>query len=82
MELVGLLITLKHLNGTKMSAEQGYAYAQLALGNAYLYGNGVQQNDLMAYTWFELASINGRDEANAYIKALSKRMSQKKYFRC
>ena len=61
----------------KMSAEQGYAYAQLALGNAYLYGNGVQQNDMMAYTWFELASINGRDEANAYIKALSKRMSQK-----
>ncbi len=40
----------------KSLAEQNWSSAQHMLGNMYLSGKGVEQNDLLAYKWLSLAS--------------------------
>ena len=40
----------------KSLAEQNWSSAQHMLGNMYLTGKGVEQNDLLAYKWLSLAS--------------------------
>lgn len=37
--------------------------AQFELGNAYLTGNGVEENDDIAMEWFEKAAENGNEKA-------------------
>lgn len=37
-------------------AEQGNAYAQVYLGLMYYYGNGVEQDRLLAHMWFNVAA--------------------------
>ena len=37
--------------------------AQFELGNAYLMGNGVEENDEIAMEWFEKAAENGNEKA-------------------
>ena len=44
-------------------AEQGDANAQYNLGNMYIYGNGVPENDTEAVKWYRLAAEQG--QANA-----------------
>ena len=41
------------------SAEQGNVYAQYNLGNLYLRGHGVTQNDELAFKWFTKAAEQG-----------------------
>jgi TPR repeat protein len=48
---------------TKLLAEQGDANAQYNLGNMYIYGNGVPENNTEAVKWYRLAAEQG--QANA-----------------
>ena len=42
----------------KSLAEQNWSSAQHMLGNMYMKGKGVEQNNLLAYKWLSLASRN------------------------
>ncbi len=42
----------------KALAEQNWSSAQHMLGNMYMKGKGVEQNNLLAYKWLSLASKN------------------------
>jgi hypothetical protein len=39
-----------------LAAEQGYARAQGVLGQCYKEGAGVEQDDVLAYMWFDIAT--------------------------
>ena len=45
------------------AAEHNSDKAQFELGNAYLMGNGVEENDEIAMEWFEKAAENGNAKA-------------------
>ena len=45
------------------AAEHNSDKAQFELGNAYLMGNGVEENDEIAMEWFEKAAENGNEKA-------------------
>ena len=45
------------------AAEMNSDKAQFELGNAYLSGNGVEENDEIAMEWFEKAAENGNEKA-------------------
>jgi len=49
-------------------AQQGSAYAQLALGEIYSEGQGVEKNLLQAYAWFYVAAMQGVTEAEIELK--------------
>lgn len=51
-------------------AQQGYAPAQLRLGEYYLSGRGVEKDLIMAERWFEKAYDNGNHGAIARLAAL------------
>ena len=60
-----------------LAAEQGYAVAQHNLGWMHQYGEGVLQDNIMAYAWYYLASANGN--YNAATKSrdkIAEKMSQ------
>ena len=44
-------------------AEKNNDKAQFELGNAYLTGNGVEENDEIAMEWFEKAAEHGNEKA-------------------
>lgn len=44
-------------------AEQGSGYAQLAIGEMYLNGDGVAKDHITAYAWFAVAAAQGVEEA-------------------
>ncbi len=47
----------------RMAAEQGYADAQYNLGEYYMDGNSVPQDDVLAHLWFSLASSSAESES-------------------
>ena len=47
----------------RAAAEQGDAEAQFYLGGLYYNGDGVLQDFIRAHKWFNIASVNGNDEA-------------------
>lgn len=47
----------------RLSAEQGYKYAQNRLGAAYYLGQGVSQDDKASIKWYRLAAEQGDAEA-------------------
>jgi TPR repeat protein len=49
----------------QQAAEQGYARAQVKLGNMYWCGSGIAQDKVKAYVWFVIAARGGNDEAAA-----------------
>jgi TPR repeat protein len=56
-------------------AGQGDADAQLILGDMYAQGQGVAQDHVQAYKWYEIASHNGAKDAPAARDALKNKMS-------
>ena len=54
----------------KILAEQNWRPAQHMLGNLYFKGQGIEQNDLLAYKWLSIAS---RDNLNLAESVLKKR---------
>ena len=47
----------------RLSAEQGYAYAQGMLGIMYELGEGVLKDNIIAHMWYNIASGNGHESA-------------------
>ena len=47
----------------------------LAMGMKYCIGHGVQQNNITAHKWFNIAAIKGSDKARSYRLELSQEMT-------
>jgi uncharacterized protein len=47
----------------------------LAMGMKYCIGHGVQQNNITAHKWFNIAAIKGSDKAKSYRLELSQEMT-------
>ena len=47
----------------RLAANRGYPTAQFDLGVFYSKGEGVPQDDLLAYMWFDLAAAQGDADA-------------------
>ncbi|VAW62495.1 hypothetical protein MNBD_GAMMA09-3745 [hydrothermal vent metagenome] len=60
----------------KTLAQQNLSSAQHMLGNMYISGKGVEQNDLLAYKWLSLASRNNMQLAEA-IQSKRKRLYER-----
>ncbi len=56
------------------SAEQGNVDAQYGLGSMYESGQGVKQNDILAYVWTKIARDNGYDVSNTRLAKLSNKI--------
>ena len=66
----------------RRAAEQGFESAQFQLGLHYFLGDGVPQDDIEAYKWFELTlQKNGREKmkALAYRARLMARMTAEQF---
>ncbi|MDE0513004.1 MAG: hypothetical protein OXI88_14595 [Gammaproteobacteria bacterium] len=46
-----------------MAAKQGHASAQFNLGNMYAKGEGVPEDDVQAYAWYNIAAAQGSELA-------------------
>jgi TPR repeat protein len=57
----------KHFDELRKRAEKGYPDQQMALGEAYLTGNGVQQDLAQAAHWYEMAARRGNPQAENQI---------------
>ena len=53
----------------------GSAEEFLALGMRYCLGQGVEQNNVMAHKWFNIAAIKGNENARSYLFELSSEMT-------
>ena len=56
-------------------AGQGDADAQVKLGDMYAQGQGVTQDNVQAYKWYEIAARNGQQDASAARDKLKSKMS-------
>lgn len=61
---------IQELSAVISSAESGDAEAQFALGNRYLDGSGVEQNNFEALRWFTLAAEQGNSNAQYNIAVM------------
>ncbi len=57
------------------AANQGYAEAQYNLGRCYFLGQGVTQDYVQAYKWFNLAAAQGKTDANMFLNASAVHLS-------
>ncbi len=60
---------------TKILAEQGFAKAQYNLALMYCNGQGVKQDNIMAYAWASKALVQGESDAKKLIKYLENKMT-------
>ena len=58
------------LNEFKKAADQGDMNAQFNLGVMYEHGHGVDQSDLKAAEWYQMAADNGHPEAPMALQLL------------
>ena len=66
MLLSGDGITKDEEQGAKMllqAAKENYDWAQFELGNCYLAGRGVPEDDIQAMVWYQKAADNGNEQA-------------------
>ncbi len=59
----------------RLSAEQGFAAAQVNLGWMYGNGRGVSQDLVQAHLWFNLAEVQGVDKAGEGRAFVARRMT-------
>lgn len=59
----------EEFEATKAMAEKGNPVSQYSLGELYLKGKGVKTNAVVAFTWWNIAAVNGSKLA---IKSLVK----------
>ena len=56
---------------------QQNGWAQSGLGIMYANGEGVSQNDIVAYAWLTLATQNGYTLARKNLKKIAERLTRK-----
>ena len=66
----------KGLLFSKTLAEQGNASEQYKLALMYDDGQGVTQDDSIAYLWYTIAAANGNENAKARISTIAKKMTR------
>jgi len=54
----------------RLSAIQGHAVAQLALGDCYHFARGVNPDPNEAIYWYRLAAFQGNTEAQIYLEKM------------
>ena len=57
-------------------ADQGDVYAQASLAYMYANGEGVPENDVQAYKWWNLAAAQGHADAKANKAIVEKKMTR------
>jgi len=62
----------------KSLAEQGDAGAQFNLGLTYATGQGVPENNVKAYVWISLATVQGDEDAKGDMGIVKKMMTREK----
>ena len=65
----------------RLAAEQGIAKAQLNLGRMYENGQGILQNQQLAYTWSSLAAAQGAEQAAINRDLVAGRMTREQIAR-
>ncbi len=65
----------------RAASEQGDANAQANLGSMYASGEGVPEDYVLAYAWFNLAGAQGVEEAQEAKDRLSRRMTSEQVAR-
>ncbi len=61
---------------TKALAETGDAKAQFNLGRMYAKGEGVAENDVQAYKWWNLAAAQENNSAKEFKELIEKNMTR------
>jgi TPR repeat protein len=59
----------------RKAAEQGFVLAQRDLGECYANGKGLVKNELLAYQWYLLASVNGDETARENVPKLEAKLA-------
>ncbi|MCP3951014.1 MAG: sel1 repeat family protein, partial [Desulfobacterales bacterium] len=59
----------------RLAAAQGHTDSQIRLGRIYEHGQGVPQDDMLAYMWFDIAAKQGREESMAYKNVIAARIN-------
>ena len=59
----------------RKAAEQGHADAQYQLGLSYANGEGVPEDDVQAYAWLNLASVQGGEDVQQQRTRIRQRMT-------
>ncbi len=60
----------------RLAAEQGLARAQFALGVSYLDGDGVPEDLVYAYMWYNLSAAPGNETARGNKDIIEQRMTR------
>ena len=60
----------------RLATEQGYATAQSNLGNMYANGQGVPEDDVLAYMWWNLAAAQGVEDAQENKDIIERQMTR------
>ena len=61
--------------GHTKAAEQRFANAQYNLALMYAFGRGVPQDNVYAHMWFNLAAVDGDEDASRNRDNIAKRMT-------
>jgi uncharacterized protein len=59
----------------EFNANASTAEACLAMGMKFCIGHGVEQNNIAAHKWFNIAAIKGSEKAKSYRLELSQEMT-------
>ena len=60
----------------RLAAEQGHADAQFNLGSMYFGGRGVLKDDVLAHMWWNIAGVNGDEDARESRDRLKRDMTR------
>ena len=64
------------IDALRARAEQGEVSAQVNLGDSYATGEGVPQDDVLAYMWYNLAAAQGTRGAGRDMDDLEERLTR------
>jgi TPR repeat protein len=60
----------------RLAADQGYVFGQSFLGVMYMIGEGVPEDPVLAYMWFNLAAAQGNETAQSNKAQAESRMTR------
>ena len=60
----------------RLAAEQGIARAQYNLGLKYAIGEGVPEDDVLAYMWYNLSAAQGNETARSNKEIIERSMTR------
>ena len=64
------------LRWARLAAQQGNVRAYLSLAGMYEKGEGIPQDNVQAYMWYDVAQLRGNESAARYRDKVARRMTQ------